>query len=57
MGNFMSELVFESSLSLDEIESNFADIDLFTELMGGLGEALTISKRIETADTFDLARN
>lgn len=36
----MSDLVLHTSLSQEEIENNFKDIDFFTELMNGLQEAL-----------------
>ena len=36
----MDNLTFESSLSLDEIEENFKNIDFFSEIMEGLQEAL-----------------
>lgn len=36
----MDDLTFESSLSLDEIEENFKNIDFFSEIMEGLQEAL-----------------
>lgn len=36
----MDNLQFESILSIEEIESNFAEIDLFDNIMEGLNEAL-----------------
>lgn len=48
----MNELVFKSSLSIEEIESNFSDMDFFTDLMEGLEEALAFSKGKATAETF-----
>ena len=35
----MSELTFKSSLSMEEIENNFKDIDFFSGIMEGLEEA------------------
>lgn len=40
----MSELRFESSLTMEEIEENFKDIDFFTGIMDGLQEALAYKK-------------
>ena len=39
-------LLFESSLTLEEIEQNFADVDVFSGIMDGLNEALANEKRI-----------
>lgn len=39
MGN-KTVLNFESKLTLEEIEENFVDVDLYTELMDALQEAL-----------------
>ena len=36
----MKELVFESSLSPEEIEDNFKDFDFFTAMMKSLSEAV-----------------
>lgn len=48
----MIELRAESSLTLEEIEENFKDIDFFTGIMDGLQEALAYSKGKAAADTF-----
>lgn len=40
----MQELTFSPSLSMEEIEQNFANVDLFSELMKGLEEALLHKK-------------
>ncbi len=48
----MSELHFESSLSMEEIENNFKDIDFFSGIMDGLNEALAFTKGQAAADTF-----
>lgn len=48
----MSDLVFKSSLSMEEIENNFSDMDFFSDLMEGLEEALAFSKGKATAETF-----
>ena len=36
----MADICFKSSLSTEEIENNFKDIDLFSGIVEGLGEAL-----------------
>ncbi len=36
----MADLIFKTSLSDEEIENNFKDMDFFGELMDGLTEAL-----------------
>ena len=36
----MSDLRFKSSLSMEEIENNFKDVDFFEGIMEGLKEAL-----------------
>ena len=41
----MSDTVFKSSLSIEEIERNFAETDYFSELMDALEEALAYSRR------------
>lgn len=48
----MIELRAESSLTLEEIEENFKDVDFFTGIMDGLQEALAYSKGKAAADTF-----
>jgi len=40
----MSEIHFESSLTIEEIDSNFENIDLFSGIMEGLNEALAYEK-------------
>ncbi len=40
----MSEKIFESSLSMEEIENNFKDINFFDGVMEGLEEALAYEK-------------
>lgn len=47
----MDELEFETTLSMEEIERNFQDFDLFSELMEGLQEALAIGKGEKKMDT------
>ena len=39
------ELIFNTSLSIEEIEKNFEDVDVFENLMAALGEALLIEKK------------
>lgn len=48
----MSEIRFKSSLSIEEIEENFKDIDFFSGLMEGLNEALAYEKGKASAETF-----
>ncbi len=48
----MSEIRFESSLSAEEIEKNFKDVDLFSGIMEGLTEALAYEKGKASAETF-----
>ena len=53
----MADLKLQSSLSMEEIENNFKDMDFFSELMDGLTEALAVSKGKATADTFTRKRS
>lgn len=53
----MSELRFESSLTMEEIENNFKDIDIFNGIMDGLQEALAYKKGKAAADTFARKRS
>ena len=39
------ELIFNTSLSIEEIEKNFEDVDVFENLMTALGEALLIEEQ------------
>ncbi len=48
----VSELKLKSSLTMDEIEKNFKDIDFFSSVMDGLQEALAFEKGKAAADTF-----
>ena len=48
----MNELKLKSSLSVDEIEDNFKNIDFFSGIMDGLQEALAHKKGKAAADTF-----
>lgn len=48
----MSELKLKSSLTMDEIEDNFKDIDFFSSVMDGLQEALAFERGKAAADTF-----
>lgn len=45
-------LRFESTLSVEEIEDNFKDVDFFSGIMDGLQEALAYEKEKGVADTF-----
>lgn len=53
----MADLTFKTSLSDEEIENNFKDMDFFGELMDGLTEALAYSKGKAAADTFTRKRS
>lgn len=53
----MSELQFKSSLTMDEIEENFKDVDFFSGIMDGLQEALAYTKGKAAADTFARKRS
>lgn len=48
----MAELRFESTLSIEEIEDNFKNVDFFSGIMDGLQEALAYEKGKAAADTF-----
>ena len=48
----MSNLKFKSSLTLEEIDKNFDDIDFFDSLMEGLEEAVAYSKGKAATETF-----
>lgn len=47
---FITELNFTSSLTNEEIEDNFKNIDLFSGIMAGLEEALAFEKGAAEAD-------
>ncbi len=49
----MSEFYFESSLSMEEIEENFNNVDFFDGIMAGLNEALAYEKGKAKAKTYD----
>lgn len=53
----MSELKFRSSLTLEEIENNFKDVDFFSGLMEGLEEAVAYSKGKASAQTLARKRS
>lgn len=48
----MSDLTFKSSLTMEEIEKNFAEMDFFSGLMEGLEEAVAYSKGKASVETF-----
>ena len=48
----MSEIRFKSSVSIEEIEENFKDVDFFSGIMDGLSEALAYEKGKASAETF-----
>lgn len=47
----MEELKFKSSLSIEEIENNFENVDFFSSMMEGLQEALAYKKGTAKAET------
>lgn len=47
----MSELHFKSSLTLEEIENNFKDIDLFSGIVESLEEVLEFEKGRANTET------
>ncbi len=53
----MSELCFKSSLTNEEIEKNFKDIDFFSGMMEGLNEALAYEKGKSSPETFARKRS
>lgn len=53
----MADLRFESTLSMEEIENNFKDVDFFAGIMDGLQEALAYEKGKAAADTFARKRS
>lgn len=53
----MSDLKLKSSLSMEEIENNFKDIDFFSGIMDGLQEALAYTRGQAAADTFARKRS
>lgn len=48
----MAEPIFKSSLSTEEIENNFKNIDFFSGIMEGLEEALAFEKGKASVETF-----
>ena len=48
----MSEIRFKSSLSIEEIEENFKEVDFFSGIAEGLNEALAYEKGKASAETF-----
>ena len=48
----MSEIRFRSSLTIEEIDSNFKNADFFSGIMEGLNEALAYEKGKASAETF-----
>ena len=53
----MSDYIFKSNLTMEEIEKNFDDIDFFSGLMEGLEEALAYSKGKASAETYARKRS
>ncbi len=41
---YKEQIIFQSSLSMEQIESNFAHVDLFSELKTALKQALAYEK-------------
>ncbi len=48
----MAERIFKSSLSMEQIEENFKNVDFFDGIMAGLNEALVYEKGAAAAETF-----
>lgn len=48
----MSDIRFETTLTAEEIENNFKDVDFFSGIMEGLTEALAYEKGNASAETF-----
>lgn len=53
----MDKLHFNSSLSNEEIENNFKNIDFFSGIMEGLEEALAYEKGKASVETFERKRS
>ena len=53
----MADYAFKSSLSIEEIENNFKDVDVFDGIMEGLKEALAYEKGTAAAETFARKRS
>jgi putative transcriptional regulator len=53
----MSELRLKSSLSMEEVENNFKDVDFFSGIMDGLQEALAYTKGKAKAETLARKRS
>ena len=53
----MSDLRLKSSLTMEEVENNFKDIDFFSGIMDGLQEALAHKKGKAAAETFARKRS
>ena len=47
----MADLTFKSSLSAEQIDDNFKNINLFAGIMAGLEEALKYEKGKKNAET------
>lgn len=48
----MSEIRFKSSLTIEQIENNFKEIDFFSGIIDGLNEALACKKGKASIETF-----
>lgn len=53
----MSDYVFKSPLSIEEIEENFKDFDVFEGIKAGLEEALAYERGTASPETFARKRN
>ena len=53
----MSELTLKSSLTPEEIDKNFENVDFFDSIMDGLEEALAFEKGKAAAETFSRKRS
>ena len=53
----MNDIMFESSLTMEEIEKNFEGMDFFSGLMDGLTEALSYEQGKTVAETYTRKRS
>lgn len=48
-------LIFDTSLSIEEIEKNFEDVDVFENLMVALREALLLEEQRKKEEQFKIS--
>ena len=53
----MEDLVFNTTLTEEEINNNFKDIDIFSEIMAGLDEAISFDSGSAKRETIIRKRN